>query len=197
MKAAGDILLISCYELGHQPLHLASLQSLLQQAGYTPIPVDTAVETLTGEAITTAKFVGVFVPRHTAMCLGQQIAKRVRSLNPAAHICFYGLYASLNADSLLQDCIDSAIGGEFEVPLLKLIAALENDQPISIPGVSTRLQSSTPWIQRPTFAIPDRHQLPSPERYARLELNGDRLLAGYPQTTPASHPPSPHSPPPP
>jgi len=127
MKAAGDILLISCYELGHQPLHLASLQSLLQQAGYTPIPVDTAVETLTDEAITTAKFVGVSVPMHTALRLGQQIAKRVRSLNPAAHICFYGLYASLNADYLLQDCIDSAIGGEFEVPLLKLIAALEND----------------------------------------------------------------------
>ena len=183
MKAAGDILLISCYELGHQPLHLASLQSLLQQAGYTPIPIDTAVETLTDEAITTAKFVGVSVPMHTALRLGQQIAKRVRSLNPAAHICFYGLYASLNADYLLQDCIDSAIGGEFEVPLLKLIAALENDQPISIPGVSTRLQSSLPWIQRPTFAIPDRHQLPSPERYARLELNGDLLLAGYTETT--------------
>jgi radical SAM superfamily enzyme YgiQ (UPF0313 family) len=183
MKAAGDILLISCYELGHQPLHLASLQSLLQQAGYTPIPVDTAVETLTGEAITTAKFVGVSVPMHTALRLGQQIAKRVRSLNPAAHICFYGLYASLNADYLLQDCIDSAIGGEFEVPLLKLIAALENDQPIAIPGVSTRLQSSSPWIQRPTFAIPERHQLPSPDRYARLELNGDLLLAGYTETT--------------
>src|SRR5215467_10430074 len=183
MKAAGDILLISCYELGHQPLHLASLQSLLQQAGYAPIPVDTAVGTLTDEAITRARFVGVSVPMHTALRLGQQIAKRVRSLNPAAHICFYGLYASLNADYLLQDCIDSAIGGEFEVPLLKLIAALENGQPTSIPGVSTRLQSSPPWIQRPTFAIPERHQLPSPDRYARLELHGDLLLAGYTETT--------------
>src|SRR5260370_18715233 len=106
MKAAGDILLISCYELGHQPLHLASLQSLLQQAGYTPIPVDTAVETLTGEGITTAKFVGVSVPMHTALRLGQQISKRVRSFTPAAHICFYALYASLTTRYPLQDCCD-------------------------------------------------------------------------------------------
>src|SRR6266852_6142757 len=177
MNAAGDILLISCYELGHQPLHLASLQSLLQQAGYTPIPVDTAVETLTDEAITTAKFVGVSVPMHTALRLGQQIAKRVRSLNPAAHICFYGLYASLNADYLLQDCIDSAIGGEYEGPLLRLIAALEDGQTTSILGVSTRQQSSLPWIQRTPFVIPERQQLPPPDLYARLELNGSRLLA--------------------
>ena len=129
MRATGDILLISCYELGHQPLNLASLQTLLQQAGYAPVPVDTAVQTLTDGAIIRAKFVGISVPMHTALRLGEQIAHRVRSLNPAAHICFYGLYASLNADYLLQDCIDSAIGGEFEVPLLKLIAALESGQP--------------------------------------------------------------------
>src|SRR5258708_15390957 len=124
MKAAGDILLISCYELGHQPLHLASLQSLLQQAGYTPIPVDTAVETLTGEAITTAKFGGVSVPMHTALRLGQQIAMRVRSLNPAAHICFYNLYASLTADYLLQECVASVSWGGFANPPMKLIAPL-------------------------------------------------------------------------
>src|SRR5260221_12812274 len=97
MKAAGDILLISCYELGHQPLHLASLQSLLQQAGYTPIPIDTAAETLTHETITTAKCVGVWAPMHTALRFGQQLAKRVSSLHPSAHSCFYGLYASRNA----------------------------------------------------------------------------------------------------
>src|SRR5215467_6708027 len=115
MRSSGDILLISCYELGHQPFHLASLQTMLRQAGYFPVLVDTAVVALTGETIKKARFVGISVPMHTALRLGQQIARRVRSLNPTAHICFYGLYASLNADYLLQDCIDSAIGGEFEV----------------------------------------------------------------------------------
>src|SRR5215471_9871139 len=102
MRAKGDILLISCYELGHQSFHLASLQTMLRQAGYLPVPVDTAVETLTDERVKQARFVGISVPMHTALRLGQQLAKRVRSLNPSAHICFYGLYASLNADYLLQ-----------------------------------------------------------------------------------------------
>lgn len=183
MRAAGDILLISCYELGHQPFHLALLQTMLRQAGYSPVSVDTSVEMLTDEAVLNARFVGVSVPMHTALRLGEQVAKRVRSLNQAAHICFYGLYASLNAEYLLQESIDSAIGGEYEAPLLKLIAALESGQSTSIPGVSTRQQSSAPWIQRAAFVAPERQQLPGPEHYARLELNGEQLLAGYTETT--------------
>jgi radical SAM superfamily enzyme YgiQ (UPF0313 family) len=31
--------------------------------------------------------------------------------------------------------------------------------------------------------VPERNQLPSPDRYARLELNGEQLLAGYTETT--------------
>jgi radical SAM superfamily enzyme YgiQ (UPF0313 family) len=183
MRSPGDILLISCYELGHQPFHLASLQAMLRQAGYFPVLVDTAVEALTGETIKKARFVGISVPMHTALRLGQQIAKRVRSLNPAAHICFYGLYASLNADYLLQDCADSTIGGEYEIPILNLITDLESNNHLSIPGVNTRELISDPWIQRISYVVPERTQLPPPDRYARLEINGDQVLAGYTETT--------------
>ncbi len=93
MRAPGDILLVSCYELGHQPFQLAMLLALLRRAGYVPVAVDTAVEALTGEAIAQARFVAISVPMHTALRLGQQVAQRVRSLNPGAHICFYGHYA--------------------------------------------------------------------------------------------------------
>ncbi len=183
MRSSGDILLISCYELGHQPYHLASLQTMFRQAGYFPVSIDTAVETLTDETIKQARFVGVSVPMHTALRLGQQLARRVRLLNPSAHICFYGLYASLNADYLLQDYADSIIGGEYEIPLLNLIACLESGKAPSIAGVSTREQSSAPWVQRTPFVVPERQQLPPPDRYARLELNGEQLLAGYTETT--------------
>src|SRR6266700_1213008 len=183
MRSSGDILLISCYELGHQPFHLASLQTMLRQAGYFPVLVDTAVETMTDETVKKARFVGVSVPMHTALRLGQQLARRVRSLNPSAHICFYGLYASLNADYLLQDCADSTIGGEYEIPLLNLIANLESDKATSIPGVSIREQISNPWIQHTAFVVPERNQLPPPDRYARLEFNGEQVLAGYTETT--------------
>ncbi len=183
MRAYGDILLISCYELGHQPFHLASLQTMLRQAGYFPTLIDTAVEPLDDETVQKARFVGVSVPMHNALRLGQLIAKRVRSLNPSAHICFYGLYASLNAEYLLEDCADSTIGGEYEIPILKLIANLESTDAASIQGVSTRERVSSPWIQRTSFLTPERNQLPSPELYAHLELSGKQVLAGYTETT--------------
>jgi radical SAM superfamily enzyme YgiQ (UPF0313 family) len=183
MRACGDILLISCYELGHQPFHLASLQALLRQAGYSPVSVDTAVEPLTDEALRKARFVGISVPMHTALRLGEQIAQRVRAVNPSVHICLYGLYALLNADHLLLETIDSAIGGEYETPLLKLIASLEEGNKDAVPGVCTRTSKSGPWIQRTPFLVPERSQLPLLERYARLQWNRDLRIAGYTETT--------------
>ncbi len=183
MRNPGDILLISCYELGHQPFHLASLLAMLRQADYQPASVDTSVETLTDEAIQTARFVGISVPMHTALRLGEQIAQRVRKVNPSAHICLYGLYALLNADYLLQNTIDSAIGGEYETPLLGLIAALDNGVESGVPGVHTRTHTSGPWIERTPFVVPDRQSLPSPDNYARLQVGSEIRLAGYTETT--------------
>lgn len=183
MRSPGDILLVSCYELGHQPFHLASLYAMLQQASYAPAAVDTAVDTLTEEAISRARLVAISVPMHTALRLGQRIALRVRSINPSAHICFYGLYAFLNADYLLHDTIDSAIGGEYESPFLDLVAALEKGKTGMIPGVTTRQFNSDPWIKRTPYIVPTRQHLPSPERYAHLETNGTMRLAGYTETT--------------
>ncbi len=184
MRSPGEILLISCYELGHQPLHLAALQRLLKQAGYVPSPVDTAVETLDDEAIARARFVAISVPMHTALRLGTQVARRVRECNPGAFICLYGLYALLNADYLLQDTIDAAIGGEYEEPLLQLVDALAQGvtEP-AIPGVRTHQQESGPWIKRAPVILPDRASLPPLTRYAHLEINGKALLAGYAETT--------------
>src|SRR5256714_630006 len=183
MRSPGDILLISCYELGHQPFHLASLCAMLQQAGYAPATVDTAVETLTEVAISRARLVAISVPMHTALRLGQQVALRVRSINPSASICFYGLYALLNADYLLLGTIDAAMGGEYEGPFLNYVAAVEQGKTESIAGVTTRQSKSGPWIKRTSFVAPVRLDLPSPDHYARLETNGVASLAGYTETT--------------
>jgi radical SAM superfamily enzyme YgiQ (UPF0313 family) len=186
MRSPGEILLLSCYELGHQPLHLATLVALLRSAGYVPTAIDTAIEAPADEAIDRARFVAIAVPMHTALRLGEQLARRVRSLNPAAHICFYGLYAALNEDFLLHDLVDSAIGGEYEQPLLELIAALEKSSAGIIPsitGVSTRQGLSRPSIERPPLVMPDRTDLPPLDRYARLEWYGEAHVAGYAETT--------------
>jgi radical SAM superfamily enzyme YgiQ (UPF0313 family) len=183
MRTPGDILLISCYELGHQPFQLASLSAMLGQAGYHPLPIDTAVDVLDDEAIRKAQFIAISVPMHTALRLGEQIALRIRAINPRAFICLYGLYALLNADHLLQTAIDAAIGGECEIPLLKLIGAIERRENTNLPGVRTSQTEAGPWLERTPFLVPERAHLPSLERYARLEWNGKLRLAGYTETT--------------
>jgi len=101
MRAPGEILLVACYELGHQPLSIAWPAAFLERAGYRPGVLDVSVEPLDAEKIRRARTIAVSVPMHTALRIGVAAAARIRALNPAAHIAFYGHYATLNADELL------------------------------------------------------------------------------------------------
>src|SRR5215471_14052736 len=101
VRDAGSVLLISCYELGHQPLAAASPLGFLNRAGFAADTLDIAVETFDTARIARARFVGISVPMHTALRLGVRVAQRVRELSPNATICMYGLYAALNAAYLL------------------------------------------------------------------------------------------------
>ena len=203
MKCPGEILLISCYELGHQPIGLASPLGFLERAGYTPEVMDIAVETLDVEKAARAGFVGICVPMHTALRLGVHVATRLREVNPTCHICFYGLYASLNAEYLLEHHADSVIGGEYEKPLVELIDSLADENRIEIAGVLRRedieslrdnsqsesqLRSlhSRVSVYKPrsglssgALVVPSRKRLPPLDRYAHLEQDGVARLAGY------------------
>src|SRR2546427_10466907 len=44
LRRPGGVLLISCYELGHQPLAVASPLAFLERAGFAPEAMDVAVE---------------------------------------------------------------------------------------------------------------------------------------------------------
>src|SRR5438105_4611896 len=125
MHERGAILLISCYELGHQPLAAASPLGFLKRAGFSADVLDIAVDPFDPAKAERARFVGISVPMHTALRLGMRVAERVREINPQAIICFYGLYAALNADYLLEHGADYCIGGECETPLVQLIEALD------------------------------------------------------------------------
>src|SRR5438093_1575498 len=91
LRSPGAILLISCYELGHQPLGTAMPLAFLERAGFRPATLDVAVEPLDAEKVARARFIGIAVPMHTALRLGVRVAERVRELHPAAVLCFYGL----------------------------------------------------------------------------------------------------------
>lgn len=183
IRRPGAILLISCYELGHQPLGIASPLGFLERAGYAPEGLDISVERFASAKVAQAQFVGISVPMHTALRLGVRVAERVRAINPSCHICFYGLYASLNAEYLLEQGADSVIGGEFETPLVSLIEALEMGRVDEVEGVSHRGTIVGPFLRRATPPVPSRSSLPSLGTYARLEQDGERRLVGYVEAT--------------
>ena len=184
----GGVLLISCYELGHQPLNLASPMAHLRAAGLQPVAVDTSIESLEDETIRCAGFVAISVPMHTALRLGSRLAERIRAINPEAHITFYGLYATLNADYLLRDHGDSVIGGEYEEALTALaISVASGHAANSVPGVGTAHRMADPILERLNFVQPDRRDLGSLRSYAGLEISGVIVRAGYVETTRGCH----------
>src|SRR5262245_22448977 len=156
LRSAGSVLFISCYELGHQPLAAALPMGFLQRAGFAPDALDIAVERLDAAKLGRAGLVAVSVPMHTALRLGVRVAERVRQVNPAARICFYGLYAALNADYLLEHAADYCIGGECEEPLVALAEALQTGTTAPIPGVGQRGIPPQPHLSRLRFPLPVR-----------------------------------------
>src|SRR5882724_2154303 len=179
ITSAKSILLVSCYELGHQPAGIAMPMGLLCRAGYKAETMDVSVEGFDADKVKRADFVGISVPMHTALRLGLRVAEEIRRLNSGCHVCFYGLYATLNAEYLLGSVADSVIGGEFEEALVQLIRAVQSQTPIEINGVSTRSLASRPVLARLNFTTPNRDTLVPLEHYAKLEHNGEQRLAGY------------------
>jgi len=179
LKRPGAVLLISCYELGHQPLGIASPLAFFERAGFHPTALDVSVESFDEEKAARAKFVGICVPMHTALRLGVRVAQRIRQINPTCHICFYGLYASLNADYLLSEVGDSVIGGEYETSLVSLAEALEPGGVSPVSSVSVRGRPAKPILARLPFSVPSRSALPGLKKYAHIERDGTTGLVGY------------------
>lgn len=171
------VVLVSTYELGHQPFGLASPAAWLREAGAEVTCVDLAVEPLNEEAIKAAGLVAFYVPMHTATRLASAIVPRVSSLNPRAHLCFFGLYAPMNADFLRALGAHSILGGEFEGEFVNLYKRLSANG-----GGSAHQRQIEPVISlaKQRFRVPDRTGLPALTRYAYLELgNGERRTVGY------------------
>ena len=88
------------------------------------------------ERLRQARLIAISVPMHTATVLGLRVAERVRAVNPAAHLCFYGLYAHLNQALLLRappgggpPLADTVMGPECEEALVALANSLVRPRP--------------------------------------------------------------------
>ncbi|MFQ5533188.1 MAG: radical SAM protein, partial [Candidatus Methylomirabilales bacterium] len=172
-----QVVLISTYELGRQPFGLASPAAWLRQAGARVSCLDLAVERLDEEAVRTADLVAFYLPMHTATRIATRVVERVKTLNPNAHLCFYGLYASMNESFLRKLGAETILGGEFEEGLVSLARRLRTS-----PSTHRRTPQAEPVVSltKQRFLVPDRSGLGALSSYARLALgDGQSRTVGY------------------
>jgi radical SAM superfamily enzyme YgiQ (UPF0313 family) len=181
VRAPGDILLVSTYELGHQPAGIAVPKAFLERAGFRPAALDLAVEPLDEARARAARLVAISVPMHTALRLGLRAAARVRAASPGAALCFHGLYAPLHADPLRRAGACAVLGGECEEDLVELARALERGERDL--GRFVHAGGAAARRAKLDFPVPSRDGLPGPERYARLAEGGRERLAGHAEAT--------------
>jgi radical SAM superfamily enzyme YgiQ (UPF0313 family) len=155
---------------------VASAVAHLRAAGFQPTCLDLAVESLDDAArarLTAARFVAISVPMHTALMLGRRVGAYVRRANPQAHLCFFGLYATLNR-ALLAAEAHSVLGPDCEPQLVELAASIAA-------GAAVAVEPRPPG-RRPSL-VPDRSALPPLAKYARLAIAGEHRVAGHVEAT--------------
>ena len=119
-----NVVLISTYELGHQPFGLTSAAAWLRREGAKVSCQDAAVQHLDKEEIAAAGLIGYFVPMHTATRIAAQFIPAIKAHNPRAHVVCFGLYAPMNETYLRKLGVDTVLGGEFEGSLAALYRRL-------------------------------------------------------------------------
>jgi radical SAM superfamily enzyme YgiQ (UPF0313 family) len=172
-----NVLLISTYELGHQPFGLASPAAWLRSAGSNVTCLDLAVQTLDETAVKAADLIACYVPMHTATRMVAQLIPQIRAINPTTHLCCYGLYAPVNEPYLRRLGVNSILGGEFESGLVSLFERLTLNGGSTGSFLQTELNIS---LERQQFLVPDRGGLPPLSQYAWLQTAaGERQEVGY------------------
>ena len=94
--AAMQVVLISTYELGHQPFGLASPAAWLRARGAAVTCLDLSREPISAKSYPRADSGRVLRPNAHGHATRRSACRARARLNPRAHLCFYGLYAPVN-----------------------------------------------------------------------------------------------------
>jgi Radical SAM superfamily len=153
------VLLVSTYELGHQPLGVAVGRGGVWGWGGEGCWADLSVEPWDPALGEWAEMVACSVPMHTAARLARQLAFTIEQ-----PLCCYGLYASM-----CTDVADKLIAGEY---VDALVAWVDGDDPR---GSTTPLGREAAARGAPR---PARDLLAALDRYAHLSIGAEERLAG-------------------
>ena len=166
------VLLVSTYELGHQPVHVTSPAAALRADGHDVRAVDVSVEPWDRALVEWADRIAFSVPMHTAMRMAVPLAVSVRAQRPDLPICLYGLYAGMGHGSTAAAIADRVIIGEYEPALLSWVGGT------GAAGGAGAAGDVVMHLGRSRFTTPARDLLPPLDRYARLVLGDEERLAG-------------------
>src|SRR5881275_2397346 len=128
------VLLVSTYELGHQPLHVASPAAALRKAGHEVRCLDLSVERWDAGALEWAQAAGFSVPMHTAMRLAMRAAAGVRRARPELPAWVGALAAGGPPDARADEALIQLGRGEFELPARDLLPPLERYAHLALGG---------------------------------------------------------------
>jgi radical SAM superfamily enzyme YgiQ (UPF0313 family) len=175
------VLLVSCYELGHEPLGVLTPAGVLDRAGFAARILDIAMEDFDPALVASAPVVAISTPMHTALRLGARVAARVRAINPDTHICMYGLYAGLHAAHLVPEYADTCLDAEFEADIVDLVRAVRDRAGIAPRAVRISRMPHAPARSRVRAMDlwPRRTALKGGIDYVRLRYAGEEHQVGY------------------
>ena len=178
-----QVLVVSTFEGGYQPITVATALTPLLDSGIDVTALDTYVDGVREELFTEPELVAIAVPLFDALQSGIAVARRVRELNPKAHVTFFGQHATISHSRLAGSYGDSAINGEWEVPLLALARHLTVEPQSSLPGVvwpgvTEPPAAGKPFMPRDHFRVPTRHMLPPLYKYPQPQID---KLCGEPK----------------
>ena len=185
------ILLISCYELGHQPLNVAVPAARLRARGHDVRCRDLSIEEWDPKDIAWADRIAFSVPMHTATQIARQAITRVRTQRPELPVAGYGLYAEM-----LADLADRVLTGETDSALVDWVESLDGvgrggrvksdgvgdiaaDGSDGADAAGVKILHLGREAASPGAALPARDLLPALDRYAHLVVAGTKRIVGY------------------
>jgi radical SAM superfamily enzyme YgiQ (UPF0313 family) len=151
------VLLVSTYELGHQPLHIAVPAAALRERGHDVTVLDISVDPWDPAVADTVDAVAFSVPMHTATRLAMAATAAIKQRRADLRVAFYGLYAAMG-----EGVADTLLAGEYLAPLIEWVDGVASS-PVSA--------AITP--------VPWRVTLPALDRYGKLRIAGEERLVGY------------------
>lgn len=156
------VLLVSTYELGHQPVHLAVPAAALLAAGHQVRCVDLAVGAMDDTDLDWADAMACSVPMHTAMRLTRPLVARAQDRRPELPVCVYGLYATTGCPGASR-----AIAGEYVDELVAWVNGLGSPRSATI--------GSDAWASTgDRAALPHCNQTAQPDGDRAAQPDGDR-----------------------